>query len=68
MDSALNNLQWLMCHKAKLKQTKPVSVTLFNGTATFWGIYRTVIVLFNLVELFNAEVSIFSVIYIVLVN
>ena len=24
MDLTLNNLQWLICHKTKLKQTKPI--------------------------------------------
>ena len=29
-DLALNNLQWLICHKTKPNQTKPVKYILWN--------------------------------------
>ena len=29
-DFALNNLQWLICHKAKPNQTKPNQINLFS--------------------------------------
>ena len=34
LDLALNNLQWLLCHKTKLNQTKPNQTKLFIHTHT----------------------------------
>ena len=39
-DLALNNLQWLICHKDVPNQTKPNTlglVSLLNGISTFVG-------------------------------
>ena len=40
MDLALNNLQWLICHKAKLNKTKPVQSdgeVLFLESKKMWS-------------------------------
>ena len=44
-DLALNNLQWLICHKTqpnqiKLNQTKPIMLLyqLFLNAVFFWGV------------------------------
>ena len=36
MDLALNNLYWLICHKTKPNQTKPISIVSWRG-----GYYRS---------------------------
>ena len=35
-DSALNNLQWLVRHKTKLNQTKPLTGTTASSQSGTW--------------------------------